>query len=129
MEVHKEVLSNIMKYNYKFDKVVSANCKDLIASNFIDNFNIELLVPDMEKRLKVGEIFTHPWVLGFEKELEIKLKKEEEKKLLLANSASNKIEKFYASAGAGFNKPSKEKEMKKFENFSNFLEICIISNY
>jgi len=29
-----------MKYNYKFDKVVSANCKDLIASNIIHNKNI-----------------------------------------------------------------------------------------
>ncbi len=32
MEVHKEVLKNIMKFNYKFGKVVSQNCKDLIAS-------------------------------------------------------------------------------------------------
>ena len=33
-EVHKEVLSNIMKYNFKFDKFISANCKDLIRSIF-----------------------------------------------------------------------------------------------
>ena len=51
----------------------------------------------MEKRLKIEEIFTHPWVLGFEKEQIQKNKKEEERRFSDVNMPWN-------TAVAGFYK-------------------------
>ncbi len=38
---------------------LSDSCKDLIT---------KLLTPDKKTRIKVKEIFQHPWVVGFEKD-------------------------------------------------------------
>jgi len=54
-----EIFRNIVKHNLKIEKSISANCSDLIK---------KLLSPDIKNRIKVKDIFTHPWVISFEKE-------------------------------------------------------------
>jgi len=55
-----EIFNNIMKYNFKIEKNISAECADLIKN---------LLSPESKTRFKVKDIFSHPWVKKFEKEL------------------------------------------------------------
>jgi len=54
-----EIFRNIVKHNLKIEKNISANCSDLIK---------KLLSPNINSRIKVKDIFTHPWVVSFEKE-------------------------------------------------------------
>ncbi len=70
----------------------------------------------MEKRLKIEEIFTHPWVLGFEEELQKKLdgEKEEERK---KKESEKKERKEMRERERREKKETKEKELKK--NFSS----------
>jgi serine/threonine protein kinase len=49
----KEIFDNIRHKNYTIQKNISDDCKDLID---------KLLEIDKDKRIKVDEIFEHPWV-------------------------------------------------------------------
>jgi len=44
----------------KFERAVSKNCEDLIR---------KMLSVDKNSRIRIKEIFYHPWVIGCEKEL------------------------------------------------------------
>lgn len=69
-EEYAEIFKNIIKYNFKIDKDISLNCKDLIN---------KLLTPDNKSRIRIKDIFSHPWVQEFEKEAkEEKIRKAEE---------------------------------------------------
>lgn len=68
----------------------------------------------MDKRLKIEDIFTHPWVVGFEKEQEAKNKKDERKKYSEKNMHS-KLNVAWNSASAGFYK-CKENEEEKVQS-------------
>ena len=54
-----EIFVNIKNNKYTIDKEMSEECVDLIA---------KLLTTDTKKRIKIGDIFTHPWVVKKEKE-------------------------------------------------------------
>ena len=54
-----EIFVNIKNNKYTIDKEMSEECIDLIA---------KLLTTDTKKRIKIGDIFTHPWVVNKEKE-------------------------------------------------------------
>ena len=54
-----EIFLNIKNNKYTIDKQISEECTDLIA---------KLLTTDTKKRIKIGDIFTHPWVFNKEKE-------------------------------------------------------------
>ena len=54
-----EIFLNIKNNKYTIDKQISEECTDLIA---------KLLTTDTKKRIKIGDIFTHPWVVNKEKE-------------------------------------------------------------
>ena len=54
-----EIFMNIKNNKYTIDKEMSEDCVDLIA---------KLLTSDTKKRIKIGDIFTHPWVVKKEKE-------------------------------------------------------------
>ena len=54
-----EIFVNIKNNKYTIDKEMSEECIDLIA---------KLLTTDTKKRIKIGDIFTHPWVVKKEKE-------------------------------------------------------------
>jgi len=59
-EEHNEIFRNILKYKFKIEnEKLSDDCKDLIT---------KLLSPDTLQRIKAKDIFTHPWVIAFEKE-------------------------------------------------------------
>ena len=55
----KEIFRNIKKNNYTIDREISSECVDLIH---------KLLTKDQKKRIKINEIFLHPWVINKEKE-------------------------------------------------------------
>jgi len=66
-----EIFRNIIKYDFQIEKELSFACSDLIK---------KLLAPDTKSRIKVRDIFYHPWVTSFEKEYkENKIKKDERK--------------------------------------------------
>jgi len=66
-----EIFRNIIKYDFQIEKELSFACSDLIK---------KLLAPDTKSRIKVRDIFYHPWVTSFEKEYkENKIKKMSEK--------------------------------------------------
>jgi serine/threonine protein kinase len=69
-EEYAEIFKNIIKYNFKIEKDISKGCKDLIS---------KLLTPDHKARIKMREIFVHPWVVEFEKEAKMKKIKEMER--------------------------------------------------
>ena len=54
-----EIFVNIKNNKYTIDKEMSEECVDLIS---------KLLTTDTKKRIKIGDIFTHPWVTSREKE-------------------------------------------------------------
>ena len=54
-----EIFLNIKNNKYTIDKEMSEECIDLIT---------KLLTTDTKKRIKIGDIFTHPWVVNKEKE-------------------------------------------------------------
>ena len=54
-----EIFMNIKNNKYTIDKEITEECTDLIA---------KLLTSDTKKRIKIGDIFNHPWVLNKEKE-------------------------------------------------------------
>ena len=54
-----EICMNIKNNKYTIDKNISEECTDLIA---------KLLTSDTKKRIKIGDIFNHPWVTNKEKE-------------------------------------------------------------
>ena len=60
----------------------------------------------MEKRIKIHEVFNHPWVLNFEKEYDLKTKTE--KKTNSGNNLPQKHNNPWQSAGAGFYKAKKD---------------------
>jgi len=53
-----EILKNILKHKFTFDKEVSEECKDLLAKIFN---------PKMESRITTKEIFSHSWVQKYER--------------------------------------------------------------
>ena len=55
----KEIFRNIKKNNYTIERNISAECVDLID---------KLLTKDQRKRIKINEIFLHPWVINKEKD-------------------------------------------------------------
>ena len=54
-----EIFVNIKNNKYTIDKDISEECIDLIS---------KLLTTDTRKRIKIGDLFIHPWVLKKEKE-------------------------------------------------------------
>ena len=54
----KEIFMNIKNNNYVIERNISEECKDLID---------KLLTIDQKKRIKINEIFLHPWVVNKEK--------------------------------------------------------------
>ena len=54
-----EIFINIKNNNYTIDKDISDECVDLIN---------KLLTTDTKKRIKIKDLFTHPWVVNKEKE-------------------------------------------------------------
>ena len=54
-----EIFINIKNNNYTINKDISDECIDLID---------KLLTTDTKKRIKIGELFLHPWVVNKEKE-------------------------------------------------------------
>ena len=66
----KELFNNITHIKLEFHKDISKECKDLI----------EKLLSDKSKRIKINDIFEHPWVKKYEKEYFPDLYKEEEEK-------------------------------------------------
>ena len=66
----KEIFDNITHIKLEFHKDISKECKDLI----------EKLLSDKSKRIKINDIFEHPWVKKYEKEYFPDLYKEEEEK-------------------------------------------------
>ena len=54
-----EIFINIKNNNYTINKEISEECIDLID---------KLLTIDTKKRIKIGELFLHPWVVNKEKE-------------------------------------------------------------
>jgi serine/threonine protein kinase len=65
-EEYNEILKNINKNSLTFEKNVSKSCEDLIR---------KMLSIDKNDRIKIKEIFSHAWVVGFEKEMNEELKK------------------------------------------------------
>lgn len=59
-EDYNEILKNIKKSSITFEKTISKQCEDLIR---------KMLSIDKNTRIKMKEIFQHPWVQGFEKEM------------------------------------------------------------
>ena len=55
----KEIFRNIKTNNYTIDKKISEECIDLID---------KLLTIDPKKRIKINELFMHPWVVEKEKD-------------------------------------------------------------
>ena len=55
----KEIFRNIKSNNYTIDKKISEECIDLID---------KLLTIDPKKRIKINELFRHPWVVEKEKD-------------------------------------------------------------
>ena len=55
----KEIFRNIKSNNYSIDKNISKECIDLID---------QLLTTDTKKRIKINELFLHPWVKKKEKD-------------------------------------------------------------
>ena len=55
----KEIFRNIKSNNYSIDKNISKECIDLID---------QLLTTDTKKRIKINELFMHPWVKKKEKD-------------------------------------------------------------
>ena len=55
----KEIFRNIKTNNYTIDKKISEECIDLID---------KLLTTDPKKRIKINELFMHPWVVEKEKD-------------------------------------------------------------
>jgi serine/threonine protein kinase len=115
-----EVFRNIVKVQYKIDrKDISDQCKDLIKSNAI--FYLELLTPEISSRMKIKDVFSHPWVVYFEKEI---LEKENTGNSFnnSENSKLNKsaVEKLNYSENMGLKKLKElEMELKKIENIQN----------
>ena len=66
----KEIFDNITHIKLEFHRNISNECKDLI----------EKLLSDKNKRIKINDIFEHPWVKKFEKEYFPNFNREEEKK-------------------------------------------------
>ena len=66
----KEIFDNITHIKLEFHRNISNECKDLI----------EKLLSDKNKRIKINDIFEHPWVKKFEKEYFPNINREEEKK-------------------------------------------------
>lgn len=58
------MFKNIKKNNLVFDKRISENCSDLIRSKLC--IYLELLSTDIQNRIKIKDIFSHPWVKSFE---------------------------------------------------------------
>jgi len=83
-----EIFRNIVKYNLKIEKNISESCADLIK---------KLLTPDINNRLKVKDIFYHPWVVSFEKEYkerklkEISLKEQIYQNIEVSNKNTSEI--------------------------------------
>ena len=80
-----EIFINIKNNNYTIHKKISEECIDLID---------KLLTTDTAKRIKIEELFQHPWVVNKETEYFPLLKRfRESKKNSMPNSVSNSIRK------------------------------------
>ena len=58
-EDYTQIFKNILRNNLKVEKKISDDCSDLIK---------KLLTPDNQNRIKIKDIFRHPWVVFFEEE-------------------------------------------------------------
>jgi serine/threonine protein kinase len=95
---YMEIFRNIVKYNFQIEKEISEPCADLLKSNLI--FIAELITPESKKRIKIRDIFFHPWVRSFEAEYKEKIisaytanshgKCENKENLLVQNNNLNK---------------------------------------
>jgi serine/threonine protein kinase len=57
---YKEVMKNVVNHKFKIEKKISDECRDLL---------VNLLNPKMENRMTISEVFQHPWVKKYEKNL------------------------------------------------------------
>ena len=57
------------------------------------NFNLELLSPDIKSRIKVRDIFFHPWVIGFEKEYKEQILNKANSNFRISTDKGNVVEK------------------------------------
>ena len=91
-----------------------------IYSEVIIKFNLELLSPDINHRIKVRDIFFHPWVTGFEKEYKDQILSQENNN----NDAdkANEIIKLNSSIEIKENM-SKDFYKSTEENSKSYLEI------
>jgi len=67
---YMEIFRNIVKYNFQIEKEISEHCADLLKSNLI--LILELITPESKQRIKIRDIFFHPWVRSFEAEFKEK---------------------------------------------------------
>ena len=75
-----EIFINIKNNNYSINKNISKECIDLID---------KLLTTDTAKRIKIDELFMHPWVVNKEKEYFPYYKRFKEIKTMSNNNISN----------------------------------------
>ena len=59
-----EISKNIINNKFTFDKNISNECKNLIKGIF--KLLLDLLSPITDTRIKVTDIFFHPWVIRFD---------------------------------------------------------------
>lgn len=116
----REIFENIQKHKYKIEKDVSEECRDLID---------KLLTMDRSKRIKIDDVFRHPWVLEKEKMYfpdfrreEIIMNNVEEVK----NNSKNDEKIFDVNTDKKEKKKSKKKKTKKSEKKGDILLSDII---
>ena len=75
-EYYLEVFKNITKNDIQFEKDLSDNCIDLLKSKLISK--LELLCKNQNERIKIKDLFSHPWVIHHEKDYtDLKLRNSE----------------------------------------------------
>ena len=75
-----EIFINIKNNNYRINKNISSECVDLID---------KLLTTDTSKRIKIDELFNHPWVVNKEQEYFPHFKRLKEIKIKSNNNIAN----------------------------------------
>mgnify|MGYP003571315396 CR=1 FL=1 len=118
----KEIFRNIKSNNYTIDKKISEECIDLID---------KLLTIDPKKRIKINELFMHPWVVEKEKDyfpfynrkISIKdstfysSKDVDNESLNMKNNSKEENENIYVNSNYNYN--------NKFKNVNNINKALI----
>ena len=132
----KEIFMNIKNNNYVIERNISEECIDLID---------KLLTIDPKKRIKINEIFLHPWVINKEKKYFpsftriIKIRDEYKDNnnnfdedinegIYHKNNDNNIYNNYIKNNNLYFKEKNKEKIIEKegnFENFKNKNDILI----